>query len=309
MHMSKYNVVSLARRFNWFLNKNVFFKKDIRRKLIDVEMYLDLVTPGISKTLAIHKSREDDMVQVMKEVIKPGMTIIDCGSNIGFYPLLEEKLLGDSGMVYAIEPDVRNYRLLVKNANINKKGMIKTFNIAVSNVTGQQKMFVAEQSNLNKLISSEDDNFPKRHVVDEIVDIETITMDQFCKQQKINVDFVRMDIEGFEVEVFQGMKDIFKNSKSGFMVFLELHPNAYTNERSFAKELEFLIDQGFYVKILISAGEPQPLKMKELGYSPKKIIPSDGFMRGYYDDIKNDDLVELTCIQPKSSRYVLLQKK
>ena len=85
--------------------------------------------------------------------------------------------------------------------------------------------------------------------------------------------------------------------------------NAYSNERSFAHELEFLIELGFYARILISAGEAQPPKMKELGYEPKKIIPSDGFMRGYYDDIKNDDLVELTCTQPKSSRYVLLQKR
>ena len=93
------------------------------------------------------------------------------------------------------------------------------------------------------------------------------------------------------------------------MVFLELHPNAYTSSRSFASELEFLMSHGFYAKVLISAGEAVPPKMKELGYEPKKIIPSDGFMRGYYDDIKNDDLVELTCTQPKSSRYVLLQKR
>mgnify|MGYP000099478185 CR=1 FL=1 len=72
---------------------------------------------------------------------------------------------------------------------------------------------------------------------------------------------------------------------------------------------QFLIEQGYYAPILISAGEAQPQKMKELGYEPKKIIPSDGFLRGYYDNIKNDDLVALTCLKPKSSRYVLMQKK
>jgi FkbM family methyltransferase len=309
MYLSKYNYLSLARRFDWFINKNILHKTEIRRKLRDVEMYLDLVTPGISSTLAIRKSREDDMVHVMKEVIKPGMTIIDCGSNIGFYPLLEAKILGENGVIYAIEPDARNYRILEKNASIAPAGLIKTFNIAVSNRTGKQKMFVADHSNLNKLASSEDDNFPNRHNVEEIVDVDTITMDDFCEQQNIEVDFIRMDIEGFEVEVFQGMKNIFKNAKSGFIVFLELHPYAYSDERSFAQELEFLIEQGYYAPILISAGEAQPQKMKELGYEPKKIIPSDGFLRGYYDNIKNDDLVALTCLKPKSSRYVLMQKK
>lgn len=308
--MNKYSLFSLYRRSNWLFNKHILRRSMIKKQLLDVEMYLDLITPGISKTLALFNSREDDMVQVLKEQLRPGMTIIDCGSNIGFYPLLESKILNNQGAIYAIEPDVRNFKILEKNVKLNgEKSIIKTFNIAVSNETGMQKMFVAEQSNLNKLLSTSNDNFPKRHNVNEIVDVETTTMDDFCLKNNLSVDFVRMDIEGFEVEVFQGMKNMFLNAKKGFMVFLELHPNAYTSSRSFASELEFLISHGFYAKVLISAGEAVPPKMKELGYKPKMIIPSDGFLRGYYNDIKNEDLVALTCSQPKASRYVLLEKK
>ena len=197
-----------------------------------------------------------------------------------------------------------------KNKNIpSLQSEIKTFNIALSNNTGIQQMFVAERANLNKLVSSGGDSFPDRSPVNEIINVETMTMDDFCTSQKITPDFVRMDIEGFEVEVFQGMKNIFKNAKSGFMVFLELHPNAYTHERSFSHELEILMNQGFYAKVLVSAGEPVPSKMKKLGYKPKQLISSDGVVRGYYDNVKNDDLVLLTCSEPKVSRYVLLQKK
>ena len=292
------------------MNKYLLRRKTFKRKLQDVEMHLDLVTPGISKVLAIYKTREDDMVQIIKEVLKPGMTVIDCGSNIGFYPLLESRILNGKGVIYAVEPDIRNYRILEKNACIQPSYTeIKTFNIALSNNSGSHKMFVAERSNLNKLISTSNDYFPDRHNVNEIVDVKTMSIDDFCSEQKISADFIRMDIEGFEVEVFQGMKETFRNAKSGFMVFLELHPVAYTSDRSFSHELELLIDQGFFAKVLISAGESVPEKMKKLGYTPKKIIPSDGVMRGYYDNISNNDLVSLTCHEPKVSRYVLLQKK
>jgi FkbM family methyltransferase len=308
--MYKYDLVVLTRGVDWLINKYLFRRTEIKRKLQDVEMYLDLVTPGISKVLAIYKTREDDMVQVIKEVLKPGMTVVDCGSNIGFYPLLESKILNGKGVVYAVEPDIRNYRILEKNAHLQSLGSeIKTFNIALSNSTGSQKMFVAQRANLNKLVSSGDDVFPDRHHVNQIIDVKTMTMDDFCADQQISVDFVRMDIEGFEVEVFEGMKDTFRNAKSGFMIFLELHPIAYTDERSFAHELELLMDQGYYARVLISAGEPIPPRMKELGYKPKRLISSDGVVRGYYDDIKNDDLVSLTCSEPKVSRYVLLQKR
>jgi FkbM family methyltransferase len=308
--MYKFNLFVLLRFLDWLINKYILRRTEFKRKLRDVEMYLDLVTPGISKALAIYKSREDDMVQIIKEVLKPGMVVVDCGSNIGFYPLLESKILNGKGAIYAIEPDSRNYRVLEKNKNIpSLQSEIKTFNIALSNNTGMQQMFVAERANLNKLVSSGGDSFPDRNSVNEIINVETMTMDDFCTSQKITPDFVRMDIEGFEVEVFQGMKNIFKNAKSGFMVFLELHPNAYTHERSFSHELEILMNQGFYAKVLVSAGVPVPSKMKKLGYKPKQLISSDGVVRGYYDNVKNDDLVLLTCSEPKVSRYVLLQKK
>ena len=273
-------------------------------------MYLDLHTPGISKTLAVYKSREDDMIQVIKEELKPGMTIIDCGSNIGFYPLLESHVLRGNGLIYAIEPDPRNYKILKKNLEICPHSkMINPFKIALSNKNGTTHMYIAKQSNLNKLFASDNKKFIKRHDIDEVIDTTTITMDDFCKKEKINPDFIRMDIEGFEVEVFQGMQNLFSDAKSGFMVFLELHPHAYSEERSFAQELEKLFDLGYIPKVLISAGEPVPPKYKEFGYTPKKKIESDGFIRGYYDNVKNEHVVALTCTQPKASRYILLEKQ
>ena len=298
------------RKLDWNISKKIFRRKYFKRRLREFDMYLDLVTPGISKTLAINKSREEDMIQVIKEELRPGMTVIDCGSNIGFYPLLEANILKNDGKIYAIEPDSRNYFILQKNIKQCEYGeIIKSYNIAVSNRTGTSKMFVAEKSNLNKLSSADDDKFSIRHNVQEVVDVKTVTIDEFCKNEGITLDFIRMDIEGFEVEVFQGMKETFENAKSGFMVFLELHPHAYSEQRSFSNEIQKLLDLNYYAKVIISAGEPIPPIFKQLGYTPTKEINSDGFIRGYYDSIPNKDVVELTCGLPKASRYVLLQKK
>ncbi len=308
LHMK--SILLFLRELSWFISKIILRKSIILSKLKEFEMYLDLVTPGISKTLFVHKTREDDMIQVIKEVLKPGMTVIDCGSNIGFYPLLEANILKNSGAIYAIEPDQRNYKLLEKNITLSPYGkIIKPYEMAVSNQNGVSKMFVAEQSNLNKLSSKDDKTFSKRHVVDGTVDVKTITMDDFCNHENIIPDFIRMDIEGFEVEVFQGMKNLFTNAKSGFMVFLELHPHAYSEERSFAGELEKLFKLGYFAKIIISAGEPIPAKYKELGYTPTKEIESDGFIRGFYENVKKEDVISLTCYQPKTSRYILLEKQ
>lgn len=300
----------LIRRIDWVVAKYILRKKYFKRKLNEFEMYLDLITPGISRTLAIYKTREDDMIQVIKEVLKPGMTVIDCGSNIGFYPLLEAKLLKDNGKIFAFEPDPRNYKTLEKNINLIKNSkLVKPQQKAISNRSGTAEMFIASMANLNKLSSSDNEKFSARHNVNEIIDVEAITIDSFCEQENISPDFIRMDIEGFEVEVFQGMRNLFKTAKSGFMIMLELHPHAYSEERSFAKELNNLFELGFFAKIIISAGEPLPPKYKELGYLPDSEIVSDGYVRGFYNNVRNEDVISLTCEEPKSSRYILLQKK
>ena len=308
--MYKYSLAVYLRGLDWLFNKYVLNKKEFKRSLREVDMYLDLVTPGISKTLAIYKTREEDMVSILKDVLRPGMTVVDCGANIGFYPLLESKLLDGKGVIYAIEPDVRNYSFLEKNSVLKEnKTSIKTFNVAFSNNTGTQQMFVAERANLNKLVSSADDDFRDIQNVNEVVDVKTVTCDDLCEEHQISIDFVRMDIEGFEVEVLQGMRNTIKNAEIGFMIFIELHPLTYTEERSFGRELEYLIEQGFCAKVLVSAGEAVPDSFSKLGYRPDKVIESDGIVRGCYYGIRNSDLVELACNVPKVSRYVLMQKK
>ena len=239
-------IKKLPQALDWYFSKWILRKKIIKRRLKYFYMYLDLQVEGISRTLAFYKTREEDKIQVMRKYLTKGMIILDCGSNIGFYPLLEAELLKADGEIYAIEPDIRNFIILKKNIQLCPYGdIIKPFNMAVSNKTGTEKMFVATKSNLNKLYSSDDGDFIDRHDIEESVDVETITIDDFCLREDIQIDFLRMDIEGYEVEVFQGMKNTFDNAKKGLMVLLELHPHAYSNERSFSFELEMLFKKGF----------------------------------------------------------------
>ena len=302
-------LVRLPQAIDWYFSKYILQKKTIKRRLKYFDMHLDLQVEGISRTLAFYKTREEDMIQVIKEYLKEGMTVLDCGSNIGFYPLLEAEIIKNSGEIYAFEPDKRNFVMLKKNIELCPYGnIIKPFNMAVSNKTGTEKMYVATQSNLNKLYSGDDGDFAERHNVEESIEVDTITIDDFCLEKNTQIDFLRMDIEGFEVEVFQGMKDTFQNSKSGFMVFLELHPHAYSNERSFATELTTLLENGFLAKVLISAGVPKPAIYSSLGYEPIKEVKDGNFIRGWYENIHKEHVVELTCSEPKATRYILLQK-
>ena len=297
------------RKVDWMLSKYLLQKSIIKRRLNEFEMFLDLKTPGISRTLAIYRTREDDMIEIIKTYLKEGMTILDCGSNIGFYPMLATKLVKENGKVFSIEPDPRNYKILLKNIQISSfPKIIEPYNMALSNHSGKQTMIIANESNLNKLKSNNDDQFKNRHLINGEVSVKTMTVDDFCSKKNTKIDFIRMDIEGFEIEVFEGMEKTLESASSGFMILLELHPHLYSTEKSFSDVLKKVFNLGFKSEVIVSAGEAQPKKFKELGYSPTKKIKSDGYIRGWYENVKAEDAILLTCFEPKMSRYILLKK-
>lgn len=295
---------------DWLVSKYLLQKKIIRRKIQDMEMFLDLVNPGISRSLMVNGIRELDKVVVLRRFLKEGMVVLDCGSNIGYYPLFESSIVKEAGKVYAFEPDPRNYKLLIKNIRFSPyKNIIEAYAMAISNLSGEELLFMARKSNLSKISTGDDKSFLERHPIKENTIIRTISIDEFCQNNSTELDFVRMDIEGYEVEVFQGMYKTCKYAKKGFSVLIELHPHLYSSTHSFAAELEKVLKLNFRAKVIISSGEPRPSKFIELGYFPIFEIKTDGYTRGWYENIRNEDVVKLTCFQPKMSRYILLEKQ
>ena len=58
-------------------------------------------------------------IEIVRQVVKKGDTAIDIGAMIGCYTLVFAKLVGDTGRVFAFEPEIENYEILKKNININ----------------------------------------------------------------------------------------------------------------------------------------------------------------------------------------------
>ena len=107
-----------------FLKKKFFFLLKILKLnnfKFDTEygkVFLDFNNEGISQILFYKKKRESDKVALIREILNPGDGVIDCGSNIGVYPILESNLVGKDGYVMCIEPDPRNIEVLKKNFNL-----------------------------------------------------------------------------------------------------------------------------------------------------------------------------------------------
>lgn len=160
------------------------------------------------------KSRGDkDKINFLKEYVKPGMTVVDIGANIGFYSKLFVKMVGPQGHLHAFEPDKLNFKHLT--SNIGKFKNASANNMAVSDKTGKIKLY---QYPLNVEFKTYD----MMGESTSFTEIDGIKLDDYFKNGE-TVDVVKTDTEGYDYFVVNGMKDVVKRSNH-FLLMSEFWP-------------------------------------------------------------------------------------
>jgi FkbM family methyltransferase len=132
------------------------------------------------------------------ESSKKNPLIIDCGANIGVATLYFKWLYPES-KVYSFEADIETSKLLKKNAADNNLKDVFIFNNAVSNKDSAMSFFIDkhEKGSLHMSINRDRIKNAKE------IKIKSIDFSEFIKNKK--VDFLKMDIEGEEKNVFKKM--------------------------------------------------------------------------------------------------------
>lgn len=280
----------------YFFFKHIIRKKRLKRRIYDYSMYIDLTTQGISKPLYLYGGREADHREILLRELGYGDRVLDIGSNIGYYPLMEAMIVGEEGKIFSCEPDPRNLTFLYANRELNGlENIIDIFNIAISNESGTKEFALHAKSNLNIMlsnISTIDKNAYNSTIIVKTVDIHELL------QSLGKVDIIRMDIEGHEVEILKRISwlaDNFPEITPKKIVF-EAHPWKYDDSHhNMKKQLICLFDAGYHVKTISSSDEKMSSAIKECGYIPWKIVKSDLHERGIYNDIEDNDALKFIC--------------
>lgn len=176
--------------------------------------------PGISTELSVFKSHEPINTKIISKLLKKGMTCLDIGGNIGYYVLLERKLVGDEGKIIAFEPVPQNYHYLKKNIQLQNFKNILTYNFACGDKDGKATFFINKKSNGGKVIA--DGVTPPDPSLGTLTVLPVKRLDPIVEELKLDhVDFVRMDAEGYELHVLKGMKKTLEKFKP--IISIELH--------------------------------------------------------------------------------------
>ena len=236
--------------------------------------------------------REPAFAYIFRKEVKPGMAVIDAGANLGYYSLVAAQIMNGNGKVYAIEPDPDNVFLLNKAVSLNAYDTpIIVYPAALSNKNGQLTFHTAKASNLSSIAKTEHST--------GVIEVEGLTLSKFAWNKRV-IDkagkegvFLRMDIEGYEVEALEGAMTFLKKDFP-CKILMEIHPQFYDDEHNLIDVFNKLIKFGFNTKYVVSAGIAQPDMFKKFVYRPIKIFDCGRFERGLYDCVSNEAMIIMT---------------
>jgi FkbM family methyltransferase len=205
---------------------------------------------------------------IIRKMVMPGNCVLDIGANTGFFTGLFSKLTGKTGSVHAFEPHPQNFRHLSSNMRRRKNVIVNQS--AIGSSTGTVRMYVSPELNVDHhTYSAPDENRA-------YIQVPCTTVDEYCKDKK--VDFIKIDIQGFELSALEGMKQTIRNNSS-LSIISELWPygllQAGGNWRTYTGQLEKL---GFSLQIVSDRG----------------LIPLSGFPVS----CKLDDYYTMFCQRP-----------
>ncbi|MBS1634556.1 MAG: FkbM family methyltransferase [Bacteroidetes bacterium] len=194
------------------------------------------------------KRRQDAFeMSLLQRFIKPGDTVLDIGANIGFYTEFISGLVGPTGSVHAFEPEPGNFGHLRKRVS----GLINAHihNKAVSDKTGIIKVYTSKQLNVDHRTYKPDE-------YDSEIDIPAIAIDDYLAGKP--VQFIKMDIQGFELSAAKGM--VHTLASPGLVMLSEFWPYGMRKAGNSVLEYFTLLKQAGFFVYLIKDNALQELK-------------------------------------------------
>ena len=174
---------------------------------------LFLSKKGLALSISHYGTYEELQSKIIEEKIEMGNIVVDVGANIGLHTLNMARIVGNTGQVFAFEPDPSNFEILKKNVKINNYKNIILEQKAVGDKHGRTTLYQSDHPGKHRI-------FPQTEQAKSEIQVELTNLDNYFDSDMIDkINFIKIDVEGLEFSVLKGMKNILKNSKKIKILF------------------------------------------------------------------------------------------
>lgn len=230
----------------------------------------------ICRSIFVTGRYEPNEFTLLSKVLRPGMTFVDVGANLGLYTLYAARKVGPNGRVISIEPSSREVAILKRNIDLNALTNVQIHQVALSDRTAEVELLVAcaRQSGHNTLGS-----FGYNTPLDHREKILAQPLDALVRAEHLSrVEVIKMDVEGAELGALRGAIETLESFRPTLL--MELSDRHLRNQNATSAEVLALLSQHGYRLYGFDAatGLPAPL-------APSDYFDSENIVAAFGDSL------------------------
>ena len=151
--------------------------------------------------------------------LRKGDDVLDIGGSVGAYTIPISKFVGDSGSVHVFEPEPDSMQALKRNMALNSLTNCTPHEIAVSSTNGVATFFVRPEKDTHSIFEKSLAASPTGRL--ERIQVPMRSIDSLVAEGTVpQPNFVKIDVEGAELEVLAGMTETIKKVRA---LYIECH--------------------------------------------------------------------------------------
>lgn len=163
---------------------------------------------------------EQENYTFLRQIIKPGIQIIDIGAHIGVFSVYTSKLTGNEGRVICAEPTPGTFAVLKETLRLNDCRNVIPLKAAIGNKKGKATFYISnfeEGCNSNSLVK----NKPEKEASG--YEVQVLSIDSIVSEYELKPSLIKIDVEGAELDALKGGFDTFQKYRPILMV--GIHPD------------------------------------------------------------------------------------
>ena len=194
---------------------------------------------------------EPHVTAVFRQMLRPGMHVLDIGANIGYYTMLSASLVGPGGSVTAIEPNPASAKLLEASRRANSFDNVVVVQVAAGRELG---LLTLHGSYGNVMTSTAPDGAA---ALINSTTVPTFRVDDLVPRDK-KIDFLKIDVEGAEYNALLGASELIKRCHP--TIVSEFSPSTMPGISGIDGRgyLRFLLGFGYAISVIESGGSLRP---------------------------------------------------
>ncbi|HEY0120255.1 MAG TPA: FkbM family methyltransferase [Rhizobium sp.] len=222
------------------------------------KLYVDTRDRGFGSHILLDGFWEIWLTLFCARNVKRGMTAVDVGANFGYYSVLLAELVGDEGQLISVEPNPHAADFLNRSVDLNGLSRrTKIEAVALGSMSkGWASLYVPHSEPKNALIVA--DEFVPQVENGGVIKVPVTTLDRLCANSE-RIDFIKIDAEGAEEAIFEGMSETIARHKP--IIVVEFNAGRYVDAGGFLDRLTAIYGS---LRRLDFSGESLPVTREQL---------------------------------------------